>query len=120
MVRQVRVSKFLFTGLDKIKNLTRQSLNTRLQKSLSLDWIHPDRAHTFSLCTYYVQLEWQKKERKVFGVERTKLTSIHEAIEQINEKKLSKGLEDSYSRQTRSSGSSRVAIVLIEGWFILI
>ena len=103
---------YISIGKKRIKIWTKKSLCTRLQKSLSYDWIHPERAHSFPLRKYYVQLEWQKKERTVVGIEREKLTSINEVIEQINAANLIMSLKNS-----ACVGSPKITTVLIEGLF---
>ncbi len=59
---------------------------TRLQKSLSHDWIDPSKAHVFPLRKYYVQLEWNKKIRNAMGCELVTLTSIHELVREVTKK----------------------------------
>ncbi len=75
--------QIFFTGLHKIQNWTKQSLITRLKKSLSHDWIHESVSHKFPLREYYVQLEWEKKSRTAMGSNTEVLTSIHELIKQL-------------------------------------
>ena len=60
-----------------------ESLRRRLHKSLSCDWIHPERAHHFSLREFYVQLDWEKNIRHALKIEKVTLTSIHELIKQV-------------------------------------
>ncbi len=101
---------YISIGIKRIKIWIKKSLCTRLQKSLSFDWIRPERAYTFPLQKYYVQLEWQKKKRTVFGIEREKLTSLTEVIEQIN----------GANRSLMNSADVRppkITTVLIEGLF---
>ena len=101
-----------FSGCMKIQRWLKDSLITRLQKSLSCDWIHESRAHKFPLRTYYVQLEWQKKTRQALAIKRETLTSIHELISQIS--------ANNSIRTVRSSQHRRISSVLIEGIFLLV
>ncbi len=80
----------IFSGLQKIHDCLQQSLKTRLQKSLSHDWIPDSRAHKFYLRQYYVQLEWKKKIRTAFGSRTEILTSIHDLIKQLTSAKENK------------------------------
>ncbi len=75
----------MFSGLQNIRQWTQISLKTRLHKSLSHDWIHEKSSHKFPLRKYYVQLEWEKKERTAMGSETVTLTSIHELIKQLQQ-----------------------------------
>ncbi len=97
---------FMLLGLEKIKQWTQQSLNTRLKKSLSYDWIHESRAHTFPLKEYYVQLEWQEKKREAHGFSRVKMTSINEVIKHITS-----------HNEGQTNPVSKISSVLIEGEF---
>ena len=73
------------SGHQKIQEWTQISLKKRLQKSLSHDWIHEKSSHKFPLRKYYVQLEWEKKERTAMGSKKVTLTSIHELIKQLQQ-----------------------------------
>ncbi len=95
---------FQITGLRKIQEWTQKSLKTRLQKSLSHDWIHGNKSVKFPLRKYYVQLEWEKKERTAMGSKTVTLTSIHELIKQLQQSGAGAG-------QMTSDSSS----VIIEG-----
>ncbi len=76
---------FQITGLQKIQEWTQKSLKTRLQKSLSHDWIHESKSVKFPLREYYVQLEWEQKKRTAMGSKTVTLTSIHELIKQLQQ-----------------------------------
>ena len=76
---------FQITGLRKIQEWIQKSLKIRLQKSLSHDWIHESKSVKFPLRKYYVQLEWEKKERTAMGSKTVTLTSIHDLIEQLQQ-----------------------------------
>ena len=91
----------LFSGLQNIRQWTQISLKKRLQKSLSHDWIHEKSSHKFPLRKYYVQLEWEKKERTAMGSETVTLTSIHDLIKQ---------LQQAGARASQLSNSSSVII----------
>ncbi len=93
--------------MRKIREWTQQSLKTRLNKSLTHDWIPEKRAHKFPLRQYYVQLEWEKKERTVMETKRITLTSLHDLIKQI---KLKKSPEEAANVH-----SNHVSSVLVEG-----
>ena len=67
-------------GLEKIQDWTKQSLKTRLKKSLAHDWIPEKTSHKFPLRQYYVQLEWKQKIRTAMGSKTVTLTSIHDLI----------------------------------------
>ena len=70
-------------GLLNIQAWTKESLKTRLNKSLSNDWIPERSAHKFPLRQYYVQLEWKQKIRTAMGSETKTLTSLHELLKEI-------------------------------------
>ncbi len=76
---------FQITGLQKIQEWTQKSLKTRLQKSLSHDWIHENKSVKFPLRQYYVQLEWKQKIRTAMGSKTVTLTSIHDLIKQLQQ-----------------------------------
>ena len=76
---------FQITGLRKIQEWTQKSLKTRLQKSLSHDWIHESKSVKFPLRQYYVQLEWTQKIITAMGSKTVTLTSIHDLIKQLQQ-----------------------------------
>ncbi len=98
----------LLTGLEKIQDWTKQSLQRRLHKSLSHDWIHEKTSHKFPLRQYYAQLEWKKKIRTAMGSDTVTLTSVHDLIKQLTRPEAIGG-----TGNTRQKAMS----VMIEGRF---
>ncbi len=102
------IVSYLLPGLEKIQDWTKQSLQRRLHKSLSHDWIDKKTSHKFPLRQYYVQLEWEKKERTAMGSRKVTLTSAHNLIKQLTMSKAAGG-----TGCTRQKAMS----VMIEGRF---
>ena len=71
----------------EIQKHTRDSLKWNLKNALSHDWIPRDRAKTFPLKDFYVELKWT---RTVKGAIRNTKTTIGKIHEMFNFKKLGK------------------------------
>ena len=95
----------------KIQYWVKQSLQRRLHKSLSHDWIHDDTSHKFQLRQYYVQLEWTKKIRTAMGSTTVTLLSLHDLIKQLT-------VDESIHKHPAASKRKLVSSVVIEGRYI--
>ena len=72
------------TGLKEIQDWTRDSLKRRLKNSLASDWVPESRAHMLPLRDCYVQLKWEKKNRRALICETEPLTSLLELIKKMS------------------------------------
>ncbi len=94
-----------YIGVKKIQSCIKQSLETRLKKSLSCDWLQ--NSQKFQLQQFYVQLDLVRKIRMPFRTEDKHLTSIHELLEYINT--VNRG------RSQSAAGTSSISSVVIQG-----
>ncbi len=94
-------------GLQEIKDWTKRSLETRLKKSLSCDWMPKSQAKKFPLRQYYVQLELCREIWGPFCDEKETLLGIHDLIEYIDA--VNKG------ERCSATGTTSVSNVLIQG-----
>ncbi len=88
----------------------RESLKRRLDKSLACDWMREETEKSFPLREFYVQLEWQRKVRRVLRTEKVTLHSIHELIEQMTEQN---------QQATGKPKSKTISNVIIEGKIVM-
>ena len=56
----------------------KESLIRRCRNALSTDWLPEDKTRTFPLKEYYVQLEWERKIKKVLKDEQVSMNRIHD------------------------------------------
>ena len=92
-------------GLKKIQDWIKQSLEKRLKKSLSRDWLR--NSDKFRLRDFYVQLDLVRKIRRPLRSEQKSLTSIHELLEYINTVN-SGGIQS-------AAGTSSISTVVLQG-----
>ena len=72
-----------FTVLAEYQRYNKESLRRRLKNYLSTDWLPHDRAKTFPLRGYYVNLDLLKKIKKATEDEPISLGRIHDLFTQL-------------------------------------
>ena len=70
----------LFADVAEIQKQTRDSLERNFKNALSHDWIPHDRAKTFPLKDFYVNLEWRRKVKGAIRNTKTRIGSLHEML----------------------------------------
>ena len=69
---------FHVTEFAEIQRWNKESLIFRCRNSLSHDWLPEERARSFSLRGYYVNLNWLKIIKHVMSDERVPMRRIHD------------------------------------------
>ena len=70
--------------LAQYKRYNKESLRRRLRNFLTTDWLPHDKAKTFPLRGYYVNLDWLKKIKKAMKDELVPMSKIHDLFKQID------------------------------------
>ena len=78
------MSDFSFVVLAKYRRYNKESLRRRLRNFLSTDWLPHEKAKTFPLRGYYVNLDWLKKIKKAMKDELVPMSRIHDLFKQLD------------------------------------
>ena len=84
MYNRLYCISYLFnTDIDiaKIQKMTKQAVETNWKQSMSYDWIHPRKAHTFNLMDYYTHLKWAKITKTALEVKKESMKNIFEILD---------------------------------------
>ena len=66
--------------IAELQRLTRKSLNLTWKNYLSNDWLPPEKAHTFPVDKFYVDLHWTKMVKEALGTVKEDLMSIYDVV----------------------------------------
>ena len=68
---------FLSADVAEIQKLTRESLERKFKNALLHDWIPRDKAKTFSVKDFYVELKWTRTVKGAIRNTKTRIKSLH-------------------------------------------
>ena len=71
--------------MKEIQRLLSISLDKSWKNCMSHDWIRSEKAKSFPLHEYYVNLRWTKKVKRAIMNEFEELTSIYDIMESADE-----------------------------------
>ena len=66
------------SALDEVRTHLKESLRRRCRNYLSHDWLPKDKARSFPLKKYYVELDWMRKLKKALRDEQIPMNRIHD------------------------------------------
>ena len=68
------------SDFSEVRALTKRSLQKQWKNTLSHDWIPRDKAKTFPLEDFYVELTWTRTVKGAIRNEREPMKSLHEVF----------------------------------------
>ena len=70
----------LYLQTKRLQQDLRHSIERRYKNKLSNDWLPPEKASSFPVDKFYVQLEWTKIDKGVMKNTRKRLRNIYDLL----------------------------------------
>ena len=92
----IKYKKYIFVD-SELQTYTKQSLERMWRNNLSNDWMSRDKASSFPVDRFYVNLMWTKTVKGVLKNEKQELSSIFEILQTTERKAINilvEGIKD--------------------------